>query len=151
MLARELSEPYVTCCMPDTPLKLVAQMMIDRDCGAIPVVLNTTSMRLLGIVTDRDIVCRAVASGRTPLQATAADVMTGSVVTVSPEATVEDCCALMQQQQIRRLPIVDPSGACCGLVALADIARHVDEALAGRLLRQISQPVHASQAVGEAT
>ncbi len=110
------------CCTADSSLQEVAQMMIDHDCGCIPVVDDEKSKVPVGMITDRDITCRIVAKGKNPLDLTAGDAMTSTVISVTPETSVEECCNLMESSQIRRVAVVDESGACCGIVAQADIA-----------------------------
>src|SRR5215216_4818873 len=111
------------CCIPDTPLPDVARMMVQCDCGAIPVVDNRDSGRLVGIITDRDITCRTVAQGKDPLDLTAQDCMTASVASVTPNDSLQQCEQLMEDRQVRRIPVVDGNGCCCGIVSQADIAR----------------------------
>lgn len=110
------------CCTADAGLQEVAQMMVDHDCGCIPVVDDNKSKVPVGMITDRDITCRIVAKGKNPLDLTAGDAMTSTVISVTPETSVEECCNLMESSQIRRVAVVDESGACCGIVAQADIA-----------------------------
>lgn len=92
--------------------------MLEHDCGALPVL---EGKRVIGIITDRDISCRVVALRRSPATTTVADIMTSPVVTVSPHTTIEECCRLMAENKIRRLPVIDSSGFCCGMVSLGDI------------------------------
>lgn len=131
-------------CASNTPLREVARMMVERDCGAIPVVDEQT--RPIGIVTDRDIVTRAVASGENPLEHTAGDCMTPGCVTVTEEMSAELCCQHLEERQIRRAVVVDGDGRCIGIVAQADVARH-SEMLAAEVVTAVSLPgrngVHA--------
>ncbi len=127
------------CCSADDGLQSVAKMMVDNDCGCIPVVEDTSSRKPIGIVTDRDICCRAVAEGRNPLDLSARDVMTVNVVTVTPDTSIEDCCNLMEQHQIRRIAVVDDTGACCGIVAQADIAVNADEHKTAEVVQEVSR------------
>lgn len=110
------------CCTPQTGLQEVAKLMVDHDCGCIPVVDDQDSMMPVGMITDRDITCRVVAQGKNPLELTADDAMTSTVVSVTPETSVEECCTLMEDSKIRRIAVVDEDGRCCGIVAQADIA-----------------------------
>ncbi len=135
----ELMTKDPVCCSADDGLQSVAKMMVDNDCGCIPVVEDTSSRKPIGIVTDRDICCRAVAEGRNPLDLSARDVMTMNVVTVTPETSIEDCCNLMEQHQIRRIAVVDNSGACCGIVAQADIAVNADEHKTAEVVQEVSR------------
>jgi CBS domain-containing protein len=112
-------------------------MMADNDCGSIPVVEHG---RAVGIVTDRDIVCRAVAEGLDPATAKVSDIMTQPVETVAETATLEECCERMERRQIRRVLVVGDSGLCAGIIAQADIARRAPEPVAGEVVKEISQP-----------
>lgn len=127
MQVKEIMAKDVACCTPNTQLPEVARMMVQCDCGAIPVVEDENSRRPVGVVTDRDICCRAVAEGKNPLEMSAGDVMTKNVKSVRPEAALEECCHLMENEQIRRVLVVDEDGACCGVVAQADLAMHASE------------------------
>jgi len=138
MLVKEIMTENPACCSADTGLQEVAKMMVDHDCGCVPVV-NEVSNTPVGIVTDRDICCRAVAEGKNPQDLTARDVMTKNVVTVSPDTTVEECCNLMEDNQIRRVAVVDGSGACCGIVAQADIAVNASGQKTAEVVQEVSK------------
>ena len=90
-------------------------MMVQNDCGEIPII--DTSNRPVGVVTDRDIVCRAVAEGKNPAGYPAENVMTNSVVTVTTSATVEEVVERMRDHQLRRMPVVDDDGCLVGIIA----------------------------------
>jgi CBS domain-containing protein len=111
-------------------------MMIDHDCGCIPVVEN---QRPVGVITDRDIVTRSVAGNRDPSKLTAEDCMTPECVTVSPEMGDDECCEVLEKNQIRRAIVVDESGQLCGIVAQADLARR-SMILGGEVVAAVSQP-----------
>lgn len=125
------------CCTEDASLQDAAQLMRDWDCGAIPVVDNQG--RPVGIVTDRDICCRGVAENR-PASTQVQEIMSSSLITVTPNESVERCCELMDEHQIRRLPVVDSDGVCCGIVSQADLARQLSEEQVGHIVQDISQP-----------
>jgi CBS domain-containing protein len=139
MIVSEIMTDSPACCTPDTGVQSVAQMMVDNDCGCIPIVEDEENGKPVGVVTDRDIVVRAVAEGKNPLDLTAGDVMTKSVITVTPDMSVEDCCNLMETQQIRRIAVVDDSGSCCGIVAQADIASHADQRKTAEVVQEVSK------------
>ncbi len=107
---------------PETNLSTIAALMVERNCGVIPIVESTTSATLVGIVTDRDITCRVVARGDDPLSKTAADCMSAPVFSLPESATLEECRRAMEVHQVRRIPIVDKDGACRGIVSVADLA-----------------------------
>jgi CBS domain-containing protein len=111
-------------CTPDTSLQDVARLMVDHDCGCIPVVDGKATTKPVGVITDRDITIRTVAIGRNPLEMTAGDCMTNSAQTVTPEMSIEECCELMEQNQLRRILVINADGECCGIVAQADIAKY---------------------------
>src|SRR5437667_2312306 len=103
--ARDIMTADPACCSANTTLDQVAKMMVQNDCGEIPIV--DTSNRPVGVVTDRDIVCRSVAEGKNPSGHTAESVMTRPVVTVRADAPLDDVIATMEAHRIRRVPVVD--------------------------------------------
>jgi CBS domain-containing protein len=113
--------------------------MVQCNCGEIPVVDSLQSMRPIGAITDRDITCRSIARGLNPLTMAASECMTTPCVTVSEDASIEECCRLMEENLIRRVPVVDTSGRCCGIISQADLATTMDR-VAAEVLRQVSQP-----------
>jgi CBS domain-containing protein len=140
MQVREVMTRQVACATADSNLHEVARLMVERDCGAIPIVEDEESRRPIGVVTDRDIATRAVAQGKNPLEMRARDVMSGECKTVTAEASLADCCAEMQDNQIRRVIVTDRNGRCSGIVALADVAIHASNGMTGEVVRQVSQP-----------
>ena len=140
MQVQEIMTNNPACCTPEMDLQQAAKLMLQHNCGAIPVVEDEQSYRLIGIITDRDITCRAVAEGQNPFAATVADCMTSPVYTVTPDTDIEDCIHVMEAHQVRRMPVRDGGGSCCGMVAQADIARSAPEQEAGMLVKEISQP-----------
>ncbi|MDX6303758.1 MAG: hypothetical protein QOI77_727 [Blastocatellia bacterium] len=146
MQVREIMTSDPACCTADTPLPEVGRMMIDNDCGEIPVVENRSSNIPIGVVTDRDIVCRTVANGINPVELTAADCMSKPIVTVTPDTSVEECGRIMEAKRIRRVPVVDERGTCVGIVSLADIALQADKRVAGEIVTEVSEPTSAAAA-----
>ncbi|WP_140908650.1 CBS domain-containing protein [Cognatiluteimonas lumbrici] len=126
------------CCRQNTPLRQVAQMMADNDCGMIPVVDEQDVP--VGVITDRDIAVRAVAGGKDTTRATAADYMTTPVRTVVQDSTLADCVAAMEAGQVRRIPVVGADGKLCGVVAQADIALTGNDQVTGEVVQQVSKP-----------
>jgi CBS domain-containing protein len=147
MNVSEIMTPNPACCTPETSLPEVARLFVDHDCGAIPVVDSPGNRRPLGIVTDRDIACRAVAAGKNTLELTARDCMSAPVVTVSLEASLNDCCEAMEKNKVRRVLVVDRTGACCGIVAQADIAVRGKESKAAAVVKQVSEPTSSPSAI----
>ncbi len=122
---------------PTTPLVEAARLMRDEDVGPLPIVEGG---RLVGMLTDRDIVVRAIADGRDPQSTTAGDVASQQVVTIDPEQDLGEALRLMAQHQVRRLPVVE-NGQLVGYLAIGDLA--VDsgrDQLVGDALEKISEP-----------
>ena len=140
MTARDLMTSNPACCTMDTPLQDVARMMLRCDCGEIPVVERDDLKKPVGVVTDRDIVCRAIAKGRNPTSLSAGDVMSSPAVTARQSDQLDAIRQLMESHQIRRIPIVDEGGQICGIVSLADIARRDTEKQAGQVVKEVSAP-----------
>jgi CBS domain-containing protein len=138
MRVRDIMSMNVACCSPETRLPEVARMMVDNDCGEIPVV--NASRVPIGVVTDRDITCRAVAEGKNPLLMEAGDCMTAPCVTVTPDTSLEECCETLERNRIRRVPVVDETGACCGMVSQADIARNAPKTETADVVKKVSEP-----------
>ena len=141
-LARDVMTADPACCSPNTTLDQVAKMMVQNNCGEIPVI--DTSSRPVGVVTDRDIVCRSVAQGQNPTGHTAESVMTQPVVTVKTTSELADVIATMEQHQIRRIPVVDDAGCCTGIIAQADIVMDGRDRQTTDLLREISRNLGSS-------
>lgn len=139
MLVKEIMTENPACCTADTSLQEVAKMMVDNDCGCIPVVEDTAHNKPIGTITDRDICCRSVAEGKNPLEMSASDVMTKNVITVTPDTSVEDCCNTMEDNQIRRVVVIDDNGSCCGMVAQADIANNASDNKTAEVVQEVSK------------
>jgi CBS domain-containing protein len=140
MTAKELMTSNPACCTMETSLQEVARMMVRCDCGEIPVVERQELKKPVGVVTDRDIACRAVAEGRNPLTMTAGDIMSRPAVCARDTDPVDAVKRLMETHQIRRVPVVDQNGALCGIIAVADIARGDSRTETGEVVREVSAP-----------
>lgn len=136
----EIMTKNVVTCSLDEPLSQVAIKMQKENIGMCPVVENK---QLVGVVSDRDITTRAVATGADINTKTARSVMTPSPVTGNPSMSFEEACHLMGVNQIRRLPIVDEKNHLVGIVALADLAIDFEEEeMIAETLEKISEPSH---------
>lgn len=142
MKVRDIMTKDPTCCTPETTLEAVARLMIDCDCGGIPVVGDLNGRLPLGLITDRDIVTRAVARGKDPRMVTARECMTMPAITVSEDTNLNDCIDLLELNQLRRVIVVGHDGRMCGIVAQADVAAHASRRKAGELVREVSQRLH---------
>jgi len=120
----------------DTSLVEAAKAMRDEDAGIVPIVDGDS---LHGVVTDRDIVVRAIAEGKDPQATKVRDVASKDVATIDPQRDLDEALRLMAQHQVRRLPVVEEDGRLVGIVAQADIARAGDDARTGQVVEQISQ------------
>ena len=122
LLAGSVMTLHPSCCTVDTPITRVAQLMVLQDCGEIPIVRDEHSRVPIGVVTDRDIVCRLIAKGLNPLEQTAQSCMSEPAITVDEEKPIADVLALMEKHQIRRVPVVNARGECVGMISQADLA-----------------------------
>lgn len=136
-LARDVMTMNPACCTPDTPLDRVAQLMRQYNCGEIPVI--DPAEHPIGVVTDRDIVCRVVAEGKNPLAYPAQICMSQPVATVPGDAPLGDVVAAMEKHQVRRVPVVDEKGRCIGIIAQADIAWTRAKRDVADLVREVSR------------
>ncbi len=138
MQVRQAMSADVQCCSPETSIPEVARMMVSGDCGAIPVIDGRRQP--VGLITDRDITLRSVAKNQDPLSLKASDCMSQPVVTVRADAKLEEAEDLMRRRQLRRLPVTDDRGACCGILAQADLARLAPGPETADTVKQISRP-----------
>src|SRR5215213_1235490 len=139
MQVREVMSENPACCTPDASLQEVARMMIENDCGCIPVVDNQSNKKPVGTITDRDITIRTVAAGQNPVPMKASDIMSIDIATIKPDASLEECFKAMEERDIRRILVVDDNGCCCGIVAQADVAQYGNNPVrTTEFLREIS-------------
>jgi CBS domain-containing protein len=118
-------------------LDLVAKLMREHDCGEIPVI--DPAEQPIGVVTDRDIVCRVVAEGKNPMAYPAGICMSQPVATVSIDAPLVDVVATMEQHRVRRVPVVDGHRRCVGMISQADVAWTSGKRDLADLVREISR------------
>ncbi len=121
----------------DTPVTQVAELMASEDVGAIPVL---DGEQLTAIVTDRDIVLRAVAKGKDPRGMPVREVFSTEVITVTPDQDLSDALQAMATNQVRRLPVVDDDNRLVGVVSQADVALEAREKAVGEMVEEISRP-----------
>ena len=128
-------------CQPRDSIARVAQIMKQQDVGSVPVVDSNESRRLVGIVTDRDLVVKVLAEGRGIDAATVEDAMTNNPVSCRESDDVDRAVRLMADRQVRRMPIVDGDGRLVGIIAQADVATRVNrDQKTGELVEAISEP-----------
>jgi len=134
---RDIMTTSVETIAPDTDLVAAARRMKELNVGSLPVVKEG---RLIGIITDRDIVVRAVAEGRELLLERVETYLTPSPTTISPDADAQQASELMAREQIRRLPVVE-GDRLVGFLAIGDLAVELNkDKLVGNVLEKISEP-----------
>jgi CBS domain-containing protein len=138
MKVRDVMTRQPRCCLPEDTIETAARLMAECDCGALPVIGNVDRLPI-GMITDRDIVVRAIAARR-GTQVYVRNCMTTPAITVTEETDLDDCIEMLERAQIRRMIVVDHHGGCTGIVAQADVAGHTSKRKTGELLRRISQP-----------
>jgi len=142
---KDLMTSTVVCCTQRDTAQAAARLMEAYGVGAIAVVADPSDRLLEGIVTDRDLCSGLVAAGKNADAVQVADVMTPIPVTCGPEDTLDKCLELMQENQERRIPVVNNRGQCIGIVAQADIALHVPAAQFAGTIVEISKPAKSRQ------
>lgn len=140
MQVKDIMTPNPVCCVPESNLSAIANLMCANECGAIPVIQDTSSRKLIGIVTSRDIICN-LAQGANPDAKSAQECMSTPVMTIAPEASAEECCRTMEHFRIRRILVEDANGACCGIVSLDEIANWVPNQMTAALVRAVMHPL----------
>jgi CBS domain-containing protein len=139
MTCGELMTPSPTCCQPQHTISEVAEIMQREDVGLVPVAEN--GGKLIGVLTDRDIVLNVVAAGRDPRATAVSEVMTTSPCACQEQDSIETVMQQMAARQVRRIPIVDTNGAIVGIVSQADIATRLSNPReTGEVVQAISEP-----------
>jgi len=132
---KEVMTRDVRACEPNATVADAAKVMAQEDVGPVPIVEDG---RLVGIVTDRDIVVRVVAQGRDPNATTVREIASTELVTVSPDDALDDALNRLAERQVRRLPVVE-GDRLVGIVAQADIARLGEDKKTGEVVEEISR------------
>jgi CBS domain-containing protein len=139
MTSGELMTPAPTCCQPGHTIVEVAEIMKREDVGLVPVI--DESGKLIGLLTDRDIVMKVVADGRDPRGTAVSEVMTTDTASCLEQDSVEMVMQQMASHQVRRIPIVDTAGTIVGIVSQADVAtRLANPRETGEVVQAISEP-----------
>jgi CBS domain-containing protein len=129
------------CCLPTVSVAKAAQMMKAEDVGSIPVIEDEQTMKLIGIVTDRDLALQVVALERDAGSTQVEDVMTYDVVTCRVSDDVQVAVDAMSQHQLRRMPVVDHENRIVGIISQADVATRVERSKeVAEMVKDISQP-----------
>lgn len=137
MKIRDMMTKETRSVTPDTPVIEAAGLMRLHDIGGVPVL---DGQRVVGMLTDRDIVLQVVADGGDPRSTPVRDVMSTGSISVEADQEVERAVELMQKYQVRRLPVLDAGGVLVGIISLGDIAVDVHAGLSGKVLKDVSEP-----------
>lgn len=140
MKVREVMTANPVCCLPTDTAQKVAQIMRDNNVGSVPVVSDQESRKLVGMITDRDICCSVVAAGLDPKSATIEKFVHASPVSCRDGENLDKCERAMQENRVRRIPVVDGNGACIGIVAQADLALKEKPEKVSKTVSEISKP-----------
>jgi CBS domain-containing protein len=134
---RDVMTQRPRCVSADTPVTQAAALMESEDVGGVPVL---DGEQLAGMVTDRDIVTRAVALGKDPRGMPVREVASRDIVVTGPDEDLSDALQLMAQHQVRRLPVIDDENRLVGILAQADIALEAKDKTVGEVVEAISTP-----------
>ena len=139
MTCAEVMTPSPTACNPQHTAVDAAELMRREDCGLLPVI-SEDGKKLIGVLTDRDIVLKVIAQGLDPRSTAVSEVMTTDIVTCLPQESVEMAMEQMATRQVRRIPIVDRDGSLVGILAQADVATRVANSQeTGQIVQAISE------------
>ncbi len=147
MLIKDIMTLSPVATVLDDSVMQAAEMMHDWDVGLLPVVESQIHKRLLGVISDRDIVVRCIAAGQSAFCRVADHMTKAPIATVYAEASVDQAIDTMKRRKVRRLPVVDENEVVVGMITQADIARHVAPQTVGELLQTISEPVETEARV----
>ena len=125
----------VTWVEPTTSIEQLARLMREHDIGAIPIGEND---RLVGMVTDRDIVCRCIAAGLDPKTTTARDVMTEGIIFCLDRQELDDAARIMETKKVRRLPVINGKKRMIGMLSLGDVYHRAPDHIGGEVLHAVS-------------
>ena len=136
--ARDIMCCHPQCCTAESTIREAAKLMRECDCGAIPVIESNGIKKAVGIITDRDIACRAVALGKGP-DTKVRECMTSPVAAVNEDTLVSECCDTMERAKVRRLLVRDADGELCGIISQADIALRLSNDLTAEVVKEVSE------------
>lgn len=137
MTVRQLITLNAQCVSPTTSLTIAAQLMHQLNIGALPVCEKD---ELSGIITDRDIVLRAVAPGQDPKSTTVNDAMSLGIVYIYEDQEAEEAAKTMEHHQIRQIPVLNRDQRLVGIISLGDLAVETESQLSGEILKEVSSP-----------
>ena len=123
----DIMTPNPICCLPTDSAKKVAEMMSNQNIGPIPVIENEKTRKLIGIITDRDLVLKVIAHGKDAETTKAESVMTRKVVTCRADEDIQQVMDAMSEHQLRRVIVVDQVNKILGIISQADIATRANQ------------------------
>jgi CBS domain-containing protein len=144
MKVSEAMTPNPVCCVPSDSAQKVAHALCEGDVGSMPVVDDQQSRKLLGMITDRDLCCSVLAKGLDAKGTTIEKVISANPVVSREGDNLDSCERLMQEHQIRRIPIVDHEGRVIGIVSQADLALKAKPENVAKTVAQVSKPKSAA-------
>ena len=139
MQVKEIMSPHVDWVTPKQTIQEIAIKMRDEDIGCLPVGEND---RLIGMITDRDIACRAVADGCDPTTTTAKEMMTEGMMFCFEDEDINVAIESMEKKQLHRLTVLNRDKRMVGMLSLGDLALHCSHDLSGEVLEAISKHIH---------
>ena len=136
----EVMTKYPVCCLPTDSVAKAAELMKNGNFGSIPVIENEQTQKLVGIVTDRDLAMRIVAEGHDANATNVDAVMTYKVVSCFADDELQKTLDAMEEQKLRRIPIVDHDNRIVGIITQADVATRIDQPeKTAKMVKEISQ------------
>ena len=144
--ARHIMTPDPVCCLPTDTAQTAAAILRDRRIGAVPVVQDHESRKLVGVVTDRDLCCAVVACNLEGKGILVKQVLTRNPVRCNSEDDLDACVALIERYHVRRLPVVDGKGRCVGIISLTDLAHKAQPHMVSKALVEVSRRSRRSSA-----
>ena len=146
MKIKEVMSQNPVCCLASDSAQSVARMMCERNIGSIPVVSDQQSKQLLGMITDRDLCCAVIAGGLDPKTTPIQKFITTKLITCRDGEDIDNCEKVMQEHQVRRVPVVDGQNHVIGIVSQADLALKGKSEHVSKTVAEISKPSRASAA-----
>jgi CBS domain-containing protein len=139
MKIREIMSRDPVCCVLSDSAQAVAKILCDRNIGSVPVVASQESRKLVGMITDRDLCCLVMAQGLDPKTTKIEKLISLAPFTCRDGENIETCERLMQEHQVRRVPIVDAEDRVIGIVSQADLALHDKAERVSKTVAEISK------------
>lgn len=137
--ARHVMTADPICCLPTDTAQSAAAILRDRRIGAVPVVQDHQTRKLIGMVTDRDLCCAVVACNLEGRGILVKQVLTRNPVRCNAEDDLDACIALIERYHVRRLPVVDGKDRCVGIISLADLAHKAQPQMVSKALVEVSR------------